>query len=95
MKSARESKSDRIDKEDNCIHVVLISDTHEQHRKLNAPDGDILLLAGDVTFFNKNVAAVRDLNAWLGDLPHKYKVTGVGKTAVEVRLIGGNSRTRV
>ena len=25
----------------------------------------------------------------------KYKVTGVGKTAVEVRLIGGNSRTRV
>ena len=59
MKSARESKSDRIDKEDNCIHVVLISDTHEQHRKLNAPDGDILLLAGDVTFFNKNVAASR------------------------------------
>lgn len=30
--------------------VVLISDTHTQLDKINIPDGDILLIAGDVTF---------------------------------------------
>ncbi len=29
--------------------LVLISDTHRQHREITVPEGDILIHAGDIT----------------------------------------------
>jgi Icc-related predicted phosphoesterase len=55
------------------IRVVCISDTHELHRELSLPDGDLLIHAGDFTFFN-SIAKIRDFNDWLGELPHRHKV---------------------
>lgn len=49
------------------MRLVLISDTHEQHRRMHIPAGDILVHAGDITF-NGNPAKVFDFNAWLGEL---------------------------
>ena len=54
--------------------MVLMSDTHEQHRKVDVPDGDLLIHAGDFTYFNRSPSAVRDFNQWLHSMPHKYKV---------------------
>ena len=34
------------------VRIVCISDTHELHRELSLPDGDLLIHAGDITFFN-------------------------------------------
>src|SRR5580765_1702919 len=59
------------------MRLVLISDTHEQHRKLDVPDGDILVHAGDFTM-NGKLSAVKDFNDWLGELPHKHKVVIAG-----------------
>eukprot|EP00052_Salpingoeca_macrocollata_P006795 m.55959 g.55959 ORF g.55959 m.55959 type:complete len:209 (+) comp15661_c1_seq2:130-756(+) len=55
------------------LRCVCISDTHGQHRKLEIPDGDILIHAGDWTHFGKRSDA-EDFNAWLGTLPHKHKI---------------------
>lgn len=58
--------------------LVLISDLHELHRELTVPDGDFLVCAGDITFFSRTIAAVRDFNAWLGSLPHRHKIVVPG-----------------
>ena len=55
------------------VRIVCISDTHELHRDLALPDGDLLIHAGDFTFWN-HAAKIQDFNDWLGELPHRYKV---------------------
>lgn len=55
------------------VRVVCISDTHELHRELSLPDGDLMIHAGDITFFN-SISKIRDFNDWLGELPHPHKV---------------------
>lgn len=54
--------------------IVCISDTHELHRELVVPDGDMLIHAGDFTFFSHRRRMIQDFNDWLGELPHTYKV---------------------
>jgi hypothetical protein len=49
------------------IQLTLISDTHELHRELVVPNGDILIHAGDFTMFSKSLYAIEDFNAWLGE----------------------------
>jgi DNA invertase Pin-like site-specific DNA recombinase len=56
------------------LRLVLLSDTHEFHREVEVPDGDILIHAGDFTMFSKNVSAIADFNTWLGELPHRHKI---------------------
>jgi len=56
------------------LTIVVISDTHELHRELEVPSGDLLIHAGDFTMFSRSAAAVLDFNEWLGELPHRSKV---------------------
>jgi len=65
------SRSEAIPK---AITIVCISDTHELHREVDMPNGDILIHAGDFTMFSKSPAAIRDFNEWLGELPHQHKI---------------------
>ena len=51
----------------------MISDTHNDHRSLKVPDGDVLIHAGDFTSFGRKSHA-EDFNKWLGELPHKTKI---------------------
>jgi hypothetical protein len=51
------------------LTIVCISDTHELHRELDVPNGDILIHAGDFTMFSKSAAAILDFNQWLGNYP--------------------------
>jgi Icc-related predicted phosphoesterase len=59
------------------VRVVCISDTHELHRELMLPDGDLLIHAGDFTFWN-HVSKIRGFDDWLGELPHRHKVVIAG-----------------
>lgn len=60
------------------MKIVLISDTHNQHRRVAVPDGDVLVHAGDITISGeKDVYA--DFIEWFSSQPHKTKV-----------FIGGN-----
>lgn len=60
------------------LRIVCISDTHELHRELDVPPGDLLLHSGDFTFFSRSRAMLRDFNLWLGELPHRHKVIVAG-----------------
>jgi predicted phosphohydrolase len=60
------------------LRLVLISDTHELHREVDVPDGDIFIHAGDFTMFSESMETVVDFNDWLGELPHPYKIVVPG-----------------
>lgn len=57
----------------NHIRFVCISDTHGKHRKINLPDGDILLHAGDITNVGET-NQLEDFAEWLSNLPFKQKL---------------------
>ena len=60
------------------MKIVLLSDTHELHRDVVVPDGGLLIHAGDITFFRDGLPCWKIFNAWLGELPHLYKVVVPG-----------------
>ena len=63
------------------IRLVCISDTHSAVENVELPfeipDGDILIHAGDFTNYGE-VDKVKEFNAWLGTLPHTYKIVVAG-----------------
>lgn len=58
--------------------IVCLSDTHEMHHKVQVPDGDILIHAGD--FCGRGLAAseVGNFLYWLDDQPHETKIVVPG-----------------
>jgi Icc-related predicted phosphoesterase len=60
------------------LRIVCISDTHELHRELSVPDGDLLIHAGDFTVFSEQPSKYREFDQWLGGLPHLHKVVVPG-----------------
>jgi Icc-related predicted phosphoesterase len=61
-----------------ALRLVLLSDTHQLHREVEVPDGDVFIHAGDFTMFSESIEAVADFNDWLGELPHRYKIVVPG-----------------
>jgi predicted phosphohydrolase len=59
------------------LRIVCISDTHGLHRQIAVPPGDVLVHAGDLTAHGE-LDELRDLNDWLGSLPHPHKVVIAG-----------------
>ncbi len=59
------------------LRIVAISDTHGLHRRLDLPEGDLLLHAGDIARSGSQAELV-DFNDWLGELPYLHKVVIAG-----------------
>ncbi len=55
------------------MRIVFISDTHNQHRKLTLPEGDVLIHAGDVSGRGTK-EEIEDFLNWFSSLSHKHKV---------------------
>lgn len=55
------------------MKIVVISDTHQMHKDLEIPDGDVLLCCGDFTAVGSE-KHVRKFNKWMGTLPHEHKL---------------------
>jgi Icc-related predicted phosphoesterase len=58
--------------------LVMFGDTHELHREVEIPAGDILICVGDFTMFSRSLSAIEDFNEWLGELPHRHKIVVPG-----------------
>ena len=59
------------------MKCIVISDTHTLHWKLQIPDGDVLVHAGDA--LNRGtLEELQDFNYWLNTLPHKHKIVIAG-----------------
>jgi Icc-related predicted phosphoesterase len=63
---------------DGVIRIVCLSDTHGLHRGVSVPDGDILIHAGDFSGSDNDLDGVRELDQWLGELPHPCKIVVPG-----------------
>ena len=59
------------------MKIICISDTHSANGRVEVPDGDLLLHAGDVSR-RGNEYEIIEFNEWLGTLPHKHKVVIAG-----------------
>ncbi|NTU84495.1 MAG: metallophosphoesterase [Chloroflexales bacterium] len=59
------------------MRIVCLADTHGLHRQVAVPPGDVLVHAGDLTR-QGNLDELRDLNTWLGELPHPHKLVIAG-----------------
>lgn len=53
--------------------LVFLSDTHNKLSKINVPDGDVLIHAGDATMLGK-VEEVSKFLKEFNELPHKHKI---------------------
>jgi len=60
------------------VDLVILGDTHELHREVEVPAGDVLLFTGDLTMFSKRLSAIEDFDDWLGELPHRWKLVVPG-----------------
>lgn len=59
------------------MEFCCISDTHNQHCKIDVPDCDMVIHAGDCTSRGTE-AEILDFLDWYGDLPHQHKVLIAG-----------------
>ena len=59
------------------MRVVVLSDTHNFHERLNIPEGDVLIHAGDFTSIGKTSEIIA-FNHWMRDLPHRHKLVCAG-----------------
>jgi Icc-related predicted phosphoesterase len=57
------------------MNICTISDTHSRHREIEIPECDILIHAGDFTYFSKGgESEILDFLSWLNAQPAKHKV---------------------
>jgi Icc-related predicted phosphoesterase len=56
---------------------VCLSDTHNYHKQIAVPDGDILIHAGDATG-RGTIGEIAAFNEWFAALPHRYKIFVAG-----------------
>jgi predicted phosphohydrolase len=59
------------------MRVVALSDTHTMHEKIQVPDGDLLIYAGDSLSSGGKAEFMRFRDWWMA-LPHKRKVLIAG-----------------
>lgn len=59
------------------MKLVCISDTHGDHRKVDLPDGDVLVHAGDVTAHGTEQDFL-DFLEWFDAFPHPHKLFVAG-----------------
>jgi len=52
------------------MRIVCTSDTHERHKQIVVPAGDVLIHAGDLTM-RGTLPAIYDAFDWLSSLPHE------------------------
>jgi len=74
--------------------LVVVSDTHERHRQVVLPEGDVLLHCGDILMSSSLAATSRglgileDFNLWLGTAPCKERVVIGGNHDVILESLG-------
>lgn len=60
------------------MRIVAMSDSHNQHRRVGVPDGDVLIHAGDITCDGRSERHIRDFGDWLREQRHTHKIVIAG-----------------
>ena len=76
------------------MRLVAISDTHLQHRKLDLPEAEILVHAGD--FSNRgSVPEAREFLTWFKSLDYEYKILVPGNHDISCEYSENELRTEL
>jgi len=67
----------QIGKHSKSLRIVCLSDTHCQTNSIDVPNGDVLIVAGDVCL-NGREHERQGFDEFLGRLPHKHKLFVAG-----------------
>lgn len=59
------------------MRLVLLSDTHGLHKRVQVLDGDVLLFAGDMSM-SGSYKEIAEFAQWFGNQPHKHKLAIAG-----------------
>lgn len=59
------------------MKLVLTADIHERHNRIEVPEGDVFITAGDFTM-RGDPGKIKDFNAWLATIPCKHKIIIAG-----------------
>lgn len=59
------------------MKIVTLSDIHTYWNEVEIPEGDVLVVAGDMTGTG-TYSQLKDFNEWVGTLPHKHKIVVAG-----------------
>lgn len=59
------------------MRIVCLSDTHGRHGEIDVPDGDLLVVTGDLTKRGTR-EQLEAVDRWLGTLRHRHKVVIAG-----------------
>lgn len=59
------------------MKLVVISDTHNKHKQIDLPDGDVLIHCGDFSSMGRTHEVINFLQWWVSR-PHKYKILIAG-----------------
>lgn len=71
-----------VEKMNKTLTLVCISDTHNKHRNLQLPPGDVLIHAGDFTALG-SYKEIANFFQWFSEQPHRYKVCVAGNHDLE------------
>lgn len=55
------------------MRVVAVADTHGEHARVEVPDGDVFVHAGDLTQ-RGTLPQLKQVAEWMRSLPHRHKV---------------------
>jgi len=72
------------------MKIVALSDTHNKHRQVEVPEGDVLVHAGDISLWGHE-SHMRDFNDWIGTLPYPHKIVISGNH--DLYLQGGKNHS--
>ncbi len=81
------------------VRLVALADTHLGHQRLEVPEGDVLVHAGDLCGWGASLEELAEAARWLRALPHRHKVVVAGnhdwpfvRTPQKARaLLGGSA----
>lgn len=65
----------------NYLRFVCLSDLHGKYDRLQVPNGDLLIVSGDLLDVESpipQITQLRSFNTWLGHLPHEHKIVIAG-----------------
>ncbi len=75
------------------IRIVALSDTHGEHWKVQVPDGDVLIHAGDFMRGGMDPVEIVDFARWMSAKPHPVKLLVAGNHDLFLERSSGFARS--
>ncbi len=79
---------------DEFLRIVVLSDTHGLHDRLEVPPGDVLIHTGDFTMAG-GLEEVEAFNLFLGRISHRWRIVIAGNHDACCQNASGEARTRL